>query len=61
MGDRVIIIGNVEIGEGAIIQAGSVIVRDVPPLAIVGGHPAIVLKFRDNEHYATLKNQGHFI
>jgi len=55
-GSRVTIIGCVTIGEGAIVQAGAVVVRSVPKLAIVGGNPAIVFKFRDTEHYKmTLK------
>lgn len=37
LGDRVIILGGCNIGEGAIIQAGSVVVGNIPPLAIVGG------------------------
>lgn len=35
------------IGQGAIIAAGSVVTKDVPPLAIVGGNPAKILKYRD--------------
>ena len=55
LGDRVMILGGVTIGEGAIVQAGSVVVRDVPRCAIVGGHPAQVFKHRDVEHYERLK------
>lgn len=57
-GNRVTIVGNVNIGEGAIIGAGSVVVKDVPPLAIVGGNPAKVLKYRNAEHYYLLKSEG---
>ena len=59
-GNRVIVTGNVTIGEGAIIAAGSVVCKDVPPLAIVGGNPAKVIKFRDKEHYYKLKSEGKF-
>lgn len=55
LGDRVIILGGVTVGEGAIIQAGSVVVKDVPKLAIVGGHPAKQFKSRDKEHYEEKK------
>jgi len=60
IGDRVIILGGVVIGEGAIIQAGSVVVKDVPACAIAGGHPAVVFKHRDIEHYNKLKSEGRF-
>jgi acetyltransferase-like isoleucine patch superfamily enzyme len=55
LGNRVIILGGVIIGEGAIIQAGSVVVKDIPKYAIAGGHPAKVFKYRDIEHYNKLK------
>ena len=60
LGNRVIILPGVRIGEGAIIQAGSVVVRDVEKYAIAGGHPAKVFKYRDIEHYETLKSEGKF-
>ena len=59
-GNRVIVTGNVTIGEGAIIAAGSVVCKDVPPLAIVGGNPAKVIKYRDKDHYYKLKAEGKF-
>lgn len=59
-GDRVIVLGGVEIGEGAIIQAGAVVVKSVPPYAIVGGNPAKVFKYRNAEHYNVLKSKGLF-
>ena len=61
LGDRVIILGGVHIGEGAIIQAGSVVVKDIPPLSIAGGHPAIPFKKRDVEHYNNLKKEGSYM
>ena len=60
LGDRVIVLGGVKIGEGAIIQAGSVVVSDIPKYAIAGGHPAKVFKYRDIEHYEKLKKEGKF-
>lgn len=61
LGDRVIILGGCNIGEGAIIQAGSVVAGNIPPLAIAGGHPAKVFKYRDEEHYNILKAAGKFM
>ncbi len=60
LGNRVTILPGVKIGEGAIIQAGSVVVRDIPKYAIAGGHPAEVFKTRDIEHYEKLKKEGKF-
>ena len=59
-GSRVTIVGNVTIGEGAIIAAGAVVCKDVPPLAIVGGNPAKIIGYRDEEHFNKLKNDGRF-
>jgi chloramphenicol O-acetyltransferase type B len=59
-GDRVTVIGKVKIGEGAIIQAGAVVVCDVPNGAIAGGNPARVFKYRDMEHYNNLKTKKLF-
>lgn len=59
-GNRVTVIGNVKIGEGAIIGACSVVTSDVPPLAIVGGNPAKVIKYRDKEHFYKLKSEGKY-
>ncbi|MCR5834742.1 MAG: CatB-related O-acetyltransferase [Selenomonadaceae bacterium] len=34
------------IGDGAVIASDSVVVKDVPPYAIVGGNPAQIIKYR---------------
>lgn len=60
IGSDVIISGNVHIGEGAIVAIGSVVVKDVPPMTIVGGNPAKVIKYRDKEHFNQLKEKGLF-
>jgi chloramphenicol O-acetyltransferase type B len=60
MGSRVIVIGKVTIGEGVIIQAGSVVVSNIEDFCIVGGHPARVFSKRDKEHYMKLKNKKQF-
>ncbi|RUO78398.1 acyltransferase [Pseudidiomarina taiwanensis] len=44
-----IILANVSIGKGAIVGAGSVVTKSVPPYAIVAGNPAKVIKFRFNQ------------
>ena len=60
LGNRVIILGGVTIGEGAIIQAGSVVVKSIPKYAIAGGAPAVVFSQRDIEHYKILKSKKRF-
>lgn len=46
IGKNVTVLGGVEIGDGAVIGANSVVRRDVPPYAIVIGNPAQIVKFR---------------
>ena len=60
IGNNVIILGGVKIGEGAIIQAGSVVCNDIPDLAIAGGHPAVAFKFRDKKHFYSIKEKGRY-
>ncbi len=60
LGNRVIVLGGVIIGEGAIIQAGSVVTEDIPKYAIAGGHPAKVFSSRNKKHYEKLKSEGAF-
>lgn len=49
IGSHVLINGGVKIGNGACIAAGAVVVKDVPPYAIVGGVPAKVIRYRFSE------------
>ena len=45
IGFNSIIMKGVTIGEGAVIGAGSVVTKDVPPYAVVGGNPAQIIKY----------------
>ncbi len=46
LGARAIVLDGISIGHGVIIAANSVVTKDVPPYAIVGGVPAKVIKYR---------------
>lgn len=49
MGDRTIVMPGIRIGHGAVIGSGSVVTKDVPDYAIVGGVPAKVIRYRFTE------------
>lgn len=48
IGSRVILLPGVEIGDGAIIGAGSVVTKNVEPYCIVAGNPAVKVKKRNS-------------
>lgn len=46
IGARAMILDNCKVGNGAVIAAGAVVVKDVPAFAIVGGVPAKIIRYR---------------
>ena len=46
IGYDALVMPGLKIGDGAIVAARSVVVKDVPAYAVVGGNPAKILKFR---------------
>lgn len=49
IGQNVIILPGVTVGNGCIIGAGAVVTKNVPDYAIVGGNPAKILKYRNRQ------------
>jgi len=48
IGTSVTVIGGVRIGAGALVGAGSVVTKDVPPRSIVAGNPARVIRMLES-------------
>ncbi|MEM8947293.1 MAG: DapH/DapD/GlmU-related protein [Planctomycetota bacterium] len=49
IGSRAVVLKGVTLGIGAVVAAGAVVTKEVPPYAIVGGVPAKVLRMRFDE------------
>jgi len=49
IGPRAIVLPNVKIGYGAVVAAGAVVTKDVPPFTVVGGVPAQYLRERNHD------------
>ena len=47
--ENCLVMSGVKIGDGAIVAAGAVVTKDVPPYAIVGGNPAKLIRYRFTE------------
>lgn len=54
VGANAVVISGTRIGDGAVVAAGSVVTRDVPPMSVVAGVPARVVRrrFRDEAEEA---------
>ena len=50
IGYNAVICSGITIGQGAVIAAGSIVTKNVPPYAIVGGNPAKIIKYRFSEN-----------
>ncbi len=49
IGYGAMVIGGVTIGDGAVIGAGSIVTKDIPPFSIAVGTPAKIIKYRFSE------------
>jgi len=52
IGANAVILSGVRIGMGAVVGAGAVVTKDVPPMAVVVGVPAKVIRYRGQETIA---------
>ena len=50
IGSGAVILCGVEIGEGALVGAGAVVTKNVPPNAVVAGHPARVRRILESSN-----------
>lgn len=49
IGESSYILQGLKIGDGAVVGTKSVVTKDVPPYAIVGGNPANIIRYRYNK------------
>lgn len=54
IGTEAIILSGVNIGDGAVVAARSLVSKDVPPYSIVAGNPAKIIRYRFDE--VTIEN-----
>ncbi len=58
-GANVFVVPGVTLGEGCIVAGGSVVTKNFPPLCVIGGNPAKILKTRDKADYEIQKMGGY--
>ncbi|WGX94737.1 acyltransferase [Nocardioides sp. L-11A] len=61
LGERVLVLANVKIGEGAVVAAGGVVTNDIPPFTVAAGVPARVIRARRRDLTYELSYRADFI
>ena len=61
IGAKAFILPGVELGEGCVVAGGSVVTKSFPPLSVIGGNPAKLLKQRDARKYVSAKQKGIYV
>lgn len=46
IGERALVMGGVEIGDGAVVGAGAIVTKNIPAYAVVAGVPARLIRYR---------------
>ena len=60
LGSHVFICPGVELGEGCVVAAGAVVTKSFPPLSVIGGNPARIIKIRDQKVYEKVKESAMY-
>lgn len=58
IGEKAVVLDGVKIGNGSVIAAGSVVVKDVEPYSVVGGVPAKHIKYRFDSEVVSLLEES---
>ncbi len=60
IGGRVFITPGVEIGDGCVVAGGSVLTKSFPPLSVIGGNPARLIKGRNPSDYKSMLEKNEY-
>lgn len=60
-GTRIVVLPGTQIGDGVVVQAGSVVSGKIPDGAVIGGNPATIIKYRDMDRFKELSSKGLYV